>query len=86
MGDRAGADDPTLTRYAEAARRAGEGASVCSDGSPFGADHYESVDDVPAAAVSLVAASEQAGCWTIQTSIFPENTASLTEPTYQVGA
>ena len=49
----AGAVDPALARYAEAARRASEGACVCSNGSPFGADHYESVDEVPAAAVRV---------------------------------
>ena len=32
---------PALTRYAEAARRAGAGGSVCAaNGSPFGAGHY----------------------------------------------
>jgi arsenite methyltransferase len=46
--------DPVLARYAEAARRAGEGACVCApDGSPFGVGHYDDVDDVPAAALSL---------------------------------
>jgi arsenite methyltransferase len=58
--------DPALTRYAEAARRARAGECVCADdGSPFGAGHYDDVDNVPAAAVRVslgcgnpVAASE----------------------------
>jgi ubiquinone/menaquinone biosynthesis C-methylase UbiE len=46
--------DPALARYAEAARRAGEGDCVCApDGSPFGAGHYDDVDDVPAAALRV---------------------------------
>ena len=50
------ADDshPTLTRYAEAARRAGDGGCVCvADGSPFGAGHYGELDDLPDAAVRV---------------------------------
>ncbi|HET9666692.1 MAG TPA: methyltransferase domain-containing protein [Desertimonas sp.] len=50
------ADDshPTLTRYAEAARRAGDGGCVCAaDGSPFGAGHYGETDDLPDAAVRV---------------------------------
>ena len=43
-----------LSRYAEAARRAGEGVCVCADdGSPFGAGHYDDVDSVPTAAVQV---------------------------------
>ena len=45
---------PALTRYAEAARRAGAGGSVCAaNGSPFGAGHYGELDDLPDAAVRV---------------------------------
>ena len=45
---------PMLTRYAEAARRAGDGGCVCAaDGSPFGAGHYGELDDLPDAAVRV---------------------------------
>ena len=53
-GDPATPVDPVLARYAEAARRAGEGECVCADdGSHFGAGHYADVDTVPAAAVRV---------------------------------
>ena len=46
--------DPMLARYADAARRAGDGGCVCAaDGSPFGAGHYDELDDLPAAAVRV---------------------------------
>ena len=46
--------DPTLARYADAARRAGDDGCVCAaDGSPFGAGHYGELDDLPAAAVRV---------------------------------
>ena len=46
--------DPMLARYADAARRAGDDGCVCAaDGSPFGADHYGELDDLPAAAVRV---------------------------------
>src|SRR5688572_30617938 len=51
---RADQGDPMLTRYADAARRAGDGGCVCAaDGSPFGAGHYEELDGMPAAAVRV---------------------------------
>lgn len=44
--------DAGLARYADAARRAGQHGYVCEpEGSPFGAGHYEDVDDLPAAAL-----------------------------------
>jgi L-amino acid N-acyltransferase YncA/predicted O-methyltransferase YrrM len=46
--------DPTLARYADAARRAGDGGCVCAaDGSPFGAGHYHELDGMPDAAVRV---------------------------------
>ena len=46
--------DPTLARYADAARRAGEDGCVCEpDGSLFGAAHYGALADVPAAAARV---------------------------------
>jgi len=46
--------DPTLARYADAARRAGDDGCVCAaDGSPFGSRHYGELDDLPAAAVRV---------------------------------
>ena len=49
--------DPTesaLDRYADAARRAGEGDCVCAaDGSPFGAGHYDELEGMPATAVRV---------------------------------
>ena len=45
---------PTLARYADAARRAGDDGCVCAaDGSPFGSRHYGELDDLPAAAVRV---------------------------------
>ncbi len=46
--------DPTLSRYADAARRAGDGGCVCAaDGSPFGSGHYDELAGMPAAAVRV---------------------------------
>ena len=53
-GDSPGPVDPVLARYAEAARRADESGCACApDGSPFGAGHYDNLDEVPAAAVRV---------------------------------
>ena len=46
--------DPTLARYADAARRAGDGGCGCAaDDSPFGAGHYDELDGMPATAVRV---------------------------------
>ena len=46
--------DPILARYADAARRAGDGDCVCAaDGSPFGAGHYDELGGMPATAVQV---------------------------------
>jgi L-amino acid N-acyltransferase YncA len=48
----AGDVKPELARYAEAARQAGSGSCACSpDGSPFGAGHYDELDEIPSRAV-----------------------------------
>jgi L-amino acid N-acyltransferase YncA/predicted O-methyltransferase YrrM len=53
-GDSPGPVDPVLARYAEAARRADEARCSCAhDGSPFGAGHYDNLDEVPVAAVRV---------------------------------
>jgi L-amino acid N-acyltransferase YncA/SAM-dependent methyltransferase len=50
----ADACDPTLARYADAARRAGDGGCVSAvDGSPFGSGHYDELDGMPATAVQI---------------------------------
>ena len=46
--------DPMLALYADAARRAADGGCVCPAGdSPFGAGHYDELDDLPAGAVRV---------------------------------
>ena len=45
--------DPTLARYAAAARGAEDGCVCAADGSPFGAGHYDGLVDLPAAAVRV---------------------------------
>jgi SAM-dependent methyltransferase len=46
--------EPDLARYAEAARRADESGCVCTvTESPFGAGHYDNLDEMPAAAVGV---------------------------------
>ncbi len=53
-GDSPPPADPVLARYAEAARRADEGQCACApDGSPFGAGHYDDLDNIPAAAARV---------------------------------
>jgi 2-polyprenyl-3-methyl-5-hydroxy-6-metoxy-1,4-benzoquinol methylase len=52
-GDPTATDDPVLARYAEAARRAESGSVRTPDGSPFGAGHYDNLDEVPAPAVRV---------------------------------
>lgn len=46
--------DPSLERYADAARRASDGSVCATDGTPFGAGrHYDNLDGVPDAAVRV---------------------------------
>ena len=53
-GDPTAPVDPGLARYAEAARRADESGCVGTvNESPFGAGHYDNLDEVPAAAVRV---------------------------------